>query len=247
MKDLILEGADVVQQLVREGVHEIHITPETPVLCIHRGRRHTEAGAPVHHEAAARHRDNSREAYFVGDYKDTYDGLHYIIAPGYFMAPYGAALHFQRRAVVPGSRNPDTGFQTSFISIIGVVEGNPGGGFKVLKAVDDQADWPPFTDEECGQYEVAFEAIDRDAMAAPIEREVTLQNVSERLAGAKPGTSRGKSGGKPSRVKSGRSAGGKRGRGPQIETTDDSVLQAPAPGENAAIREAAEGRSAGTD
>lgn len=232
----ILNDAADVQQLVRQGIHEVQLTHETPVLCIHRGRRNTVGGDPVHHESAARHRDGEREPYFEGDYKDTYDGNHYIIAPGYFMAPYGAALHFQRRAVVPGSRNPETGFQASFIAIIGVVEGQPGGGFKVLKAVDDQVDWAPFTPEECAQYEVAFEAIDREAMVAPIEKHVELRNVSETLAGGRQGTSRVKGGGGK--------ASAKRGRGPQIEATDDSILTPLAPQDNASVREAQEGRGA---
>jgi hypothetical protein len=235
-KGTVLNDLTTVQQLVREGVHEVQLTPETPVLCIHRGRRHTEDGAPVHHENAARHRDGEREAYFEGDYKDTYDGFHYIIAPGYFSAPYGAALHFQRRAVVPGSRNPETGFQASFIAIIGVVELVPGGGFRVLKPVDDQVDWTPFTDEECAQYEVAFEALDRAAMVAPIEKEVVLRNVSETVAGGKAGSAK-------SRVKGGGGKGGRRGT--QQEVTDERIRKPIPPHENSSVREAQAGRAAG--
>lgn len=238
MKDSTILDVANVRHLVREGVHEVHITPETPVLCIHRGRRLQADGKPVYHGNAARHRDGDREPFFEGDYKDTYDGNHYIIEPGYFSAPYGAALHFQRRAVVPGSRNPETGFQASFIAIIGVVDAQPGGGFKVLKAVDDQADWAPFTDDECAQYEVAFEALDRDAMTAPIDRKVVLRNVSETVAGGKRGSA--------SRVKGAQPAAGARGRGrgPQQEVTDEKIRQPIPPEENSSVREAQQGRAA---
>lgn len=232
----VLKDLTAVQQLVREGVHDVQLTPETPVLCIHRGRRLQDGDTPVHHGNAARHRDGEREAYFEGDYKDTYDGYHYIIAPGYFSAPYGAALHFQRRAVVPGSRNPETGFQASFIAIIGVVELVPDGGFRVLKAVDDQVDWTPFTDDECAQYEVAFEALDRAAMVAPIEKEVVLRNVSETVAGGKEGSA--------SRVKGpSNGKGGRRGTAQQV--TDKRIREPIPPEQNSSVREAQAGRAAG--
>jgi hypothetical protein len=73
---------------------------------------------------------------------------HYTIQPGFFTTDYGAALHFKARAVVPGSRNPETNFQASFIAIIGVAAPTKD-GLKVLKPVDDPLQWEPFTDEEC--------------------------------------------------------------------------------------------------
>jgi hypothetical protein len=68
-------------------------------------------------------------------YRDMFDSGHYVIEPGYFTAPYGAAKHFQARAVVPGSRNPETNFQASFIAIIGVTAPTRE-GLKVLKPID---------------------------------------------------------------------------------------------------------------
>lgn len=196
-----LPGVVEVQQLTRQGVDTIVITPDTQVLCLHRGRRQTEDGKPVYHaNASGNRRTGWREQYFAGDYKDTYDGNHYVVAPGYFTAPYGAAKHFQERAVVPGSRNPETQGQRSFIAIVGVVQALPGGGFEVLKSVDDPQDWEPFTDEQCHDYEIAFEAIDRDAMVDPIDREVVL-------AGVRPG------------------AAAPRTKLPVINTTDESVLE----------------------
>jgi hypothetical protein len=121
-----LPGVVEVQQLTRQGVDTIVITPDTQVLCLHRGRRQTEDGKPVYHaNASGNRRTGWREQYFAGDYKDTYDGNHYVVAPGYFTAPYGAAKHFQERAVVPGSRNPETQGQRSFIAIVGVVQAHP--------------------------------------------------------------------------------------------------------------------------
>jgi hypothetical protein len=72
---------------------------------------------------------------YDGDYTDTFDSRHYIVAPGYFEVELAAATHFKDRAVVPGSRNPETNFQASFIAIIGVVAPT-GTGFTVLKAID---------------------------------------------------------------------------------------------------------------
>lgn len=227
-----------VQHLVRQGVHDIALTVDTPVLCIHRGRRLTKDGEPVHHAQAARYPNKEREPYFEGDYKDTYDGDHYVIAPGYFTAPHGAALHFQRRAVVPGSRNPETQTQTSFIAIIGVVEAKPGGGMKVLRAVDPEEDWSPFTDEECAEYEVAFEAINRAAMVAPIDEQTQLVDINDVRSGKfVPG--------KTSRVTGGTGGTRPSRRAPQQEATDARVRQRKPARENAAVQEAAQGRKAG--
>jgi hypothetical protein len=209
-----------VQQLTRQGADTIVITPDTQVLCIHRGRRQTADGAPVYHpNAAGNRRTGWKEQYFAGDYKDTYDGNHYVVGPGYFTAPFGAARHFQERAVVPGSRNPETQGQRSFISIIGVVQAHPGGGFEVLKSVDDPQEWEPFTDEQCHDYEIAFEAIDRAAMLDPIDRDVRLETV-------RPG------------------AAAPRTKLPVISTTDASVLEKQE-GPTAAQRDAAQRGDAG--
>jgi hypothetical protein len=139
-----------VQTLKPESSGEIKLTPDTMVLCINRGRE---------------------------EYRDMFDSRPYVIGPGYFTAPYGAAKHFQARAVVPGSRNPETNFQASFITIIGVTEMTRE-GLKVIKAIDPADDWPAFSDEECRLYGHAVEALDRANMLEAIEPEIEVKTVA---------------------------------------------------------------------
>jgi hypothetical protein len=141
-----------VQQLRPETSREIKLTPETEVLCIHRGRDPIE---------------------------DTFDSQHYVILPGYFTIQLGAAKHFKDRAVVPGSRNPEIGkhAQASFIAIIGVAV--PGvDGLRIEKPIDDADEWDPFTDAECTTFGMAIEAIDRGALTDAIDEKVDLVNVA---------------------------------------------------------------------
>lgn len=138
-----------VQELKPQSSGALVITPETIVLCVNRGREPLE---------------------------DTFDSRHYIIQPGYFSVQLGAARHFKDRAVVPGSRNPETRFQASFISIIGVVQPVKD-GFKVTHPIDDVVQWDPFTDDECREYGHAVEALDRASMVDPIDGDVTLQHT----------------------------------------------------------------------
>lgn len=214
-----------IQQLAPQGQLEVPLTPDTIVLCIHRGRRQIVDGEPVYHPQAARYANRERERFFVGDYKDTYDGQHFLIAPGYFRAPYGAALHFQKRAVVPGSRNPESGFQASFIAIIGITEpSQEPNGFHVMRPIDDAVTWPPFSDEECRDYEIAGDALDRGAMVNPIERDVQIIDTNEVITGRA----------QPSRVKGG--GAGRRNRGP--EATDPAILKPIPADENRVLQEA---------
>jgi hypothetical protein len=223
-----------VQQLAPQGSGEVLLTPETRVLCIHRGRNRTEDGLLVV-RAARRgeprvHEERRPSVAYEGDYTDTFDSRHYIIGPGYFEVELAAAVHFKDRAVVPGSRNPETNFQASFIAIIGVVA-STGVGYKVVKAVDHPDDWAPFTDEECAAYEIAFEALDREHMSNPIERDVTVVGTSGAIAG------------KPSRVKGGSGpVSGRRRTG--IEVTDDSILQPIPADQNDTVRQIAQDRVA---
>lgn len=151
---IVLGPAQVgsVQQLRPETSQEIKLTPETEVLCIHRGR------TPI---------------------EDTFDSKHYIIEPGYFTIQLGAARHFKARAVVPGSRNPELGkySQASFIAIIGVAVPTAT-GLKVQKVVDAPEEWAPFTDAECASFGLALEAIDRGALTDAIDSDVQLMDVA---------------------------------------------------------------------
>lgn len=143
---LSAEQVGEVQALKPQSSGEDTLKPESEVLCINRGRE---------------------------TYTDMFDSRTYVIEPGYFTVAYGAALHFQARAVVPGSRNPETGFQASFIAIIGTV--NPKtNGLEVKRTIDEPVQWQPFTDEECREYNHAVEAIDRAAMLDPIDPNVQI-------------------------------------------------------------------------
>jgi hypothetical protein len=122
--------------LVPEHLHGVPLTPDTIVTCIQRG---TE---PVH---------------------DKFDGKDYVIEPGYFSAPYGAARHFQTRAVVPGSRNPETGKQESFIGIL---------------SVDRPDRCEPFSEEQCQRFGLKVEAIAREELSSPSARQAHLESVN---------------------------------------------------------------------
>lgn len=190
-----------VQELVPQGSGEIALTPDREVLCVHRGDE---------------------------PYEDMFDGRPYKIAPGFFKTQYGAARHFKERAVVPGTRNPETRYQASFIAIIGVVELRPDGTFTVLKAVDDPAEWTLFTEEERAEYRDAVEALDRGGMLNPIDAEVTIV-----------ATNKIRQGQKPSRIKGG-AASGARGRGRAVdqEVTDPALMTPIPPEDNDVVREA---------
>lgn len=190
-----------VQELVPQGSGQIALTPDREVLCVHRGDT---------------------------PYEDMFDGRPYKIAPGFFRTQYGAAVHFKERAVVPGTRNPETRYQASFIAIIGVVELRPDGTFTVLKAVDDPAEWTPFTEEERAEYQDAVEALDRGGMLNPIDAEVTIV-----------ATNKIRQGQKPSRIRGGAGSGATgRGRSTRIETTDEKLMTPIPPEDNEVVREA---------
>lgn len=255
MEHQILEGERRVQHLAPQGSGEVLLTPETPVLCIHRGRNELdELGRFIRQPGQRKRRaadgDNdpgSREHNmpYVGDYVDTYDSRHYIIEPGYFTAPYGASLHFKARAVVPGSRNPETTTEASFISILGIAEPTSR-GLKIVKPVDDREDWEPFTDEECAEYGMKVEALARDQMVDPIVAAADVQflDPTQVLAGGRQGTP----GKPPSRVSGAggagqRPAGGRR-QATRIETTNGAILEPLDPADNAAVQEISRDRVA---
>lgn len=197
-----------VQQLRAAVSEDVKIGPETEVLCVHRGRETLE---------------------------DMFDSRNYTINPGHFFAPYGAAKHFKDRAVVPGSRNPESRSQVSFITIIGKVTMTES-GLRVDKQVDEPVDWDPFTDEECQQYGMAFEALDRSAMVDPIEKAVTVLGVEggEITGPATPA--------KPSRL---RASGQATRRATRIEGSGAGVLKKRnAAGENEATRQIQEDTAA---
>lgn len=113
-------GTEVVM-LRKEDDKANELTPDTFVTCINRGRR------PL---------------------VDMFDAQNYVIPPGYFQLQFGAAQHFQKRQVVPGTKNLAVGGFKSWIGILGV---------------DSPELCEPFTDDELEHYGEAVEAIDRSA------------------------------------------------------------------------------------
>lgn len=199
-----IAGGSDVQQLVPQGSGEIAMTPDREVLCVHRGDE---------------------------PYEDMFDGKPYKIQPGFFMTQLGAAQHFKARAVVPGTRNPETRFEASFIAIVGAVELKGDGTFRVLKAVDPPSEWTEFTEEERAEYKGKGEALDRESMVNPIDADVTIVSTSRVRAG------KGTKG--VSRLKGGEGAGsGGRRRGTEQTVTDERLRQPIPPEENTVLREA---------
>jgi hypothetical protein len=128
-----------VQDLVPENANGAALTPNTPVLVIHRGT-HT-----IH---------------------DKFDGIDYVIGPGYTTMPYGAALHFQSRATVPTTRNPETRTEQSFLGLVGL---------------DNEWMVQPFTPEELARIYGASEAIDRESLVSRADRDVALLQTSRSM------------------------------------------------------------------
>lgn len=133
------------------------LLPNSPVLCINRGRTVL---------------------------KDTYDGIHVEIQPGYFETEYGAAQHFQRRLIVPGTRNLERGGYQSFIGILGSSDGRV--------RVDAEELCQPFTEDELLEMGQKIEAFERSE-----DDKLTVKRVSGSMAGrtamlgAHTGTARG--------------------------------------------------------
>ncbi len=226
-----------VQALRPESSGSFKLTPETEVLCIHRGANERVNGKlvrardgkpelqPYRDETTGKLVERHPRTVYVGDYTDQFDGRHYIIPPGYFTIEFGAAAHFKARAVVPGSRNTETGFQASFIAILGAAVTTPEGlRIDPERQVDDVAEWDPFTDEERREYGMAVEAIDRASLVDPIESDVVIVPTM----GAANEAVR-------SRVKA--NAGGRSNKRTDISDPAGVLKTRNAPGENEAIRE----------
>lgn len=121
------------------------LTPETSVLVINRGR-----------ETLVR----------------KFDGRDYPLRPfteGVIRMPYGAALHFQKHCVVPGTRDVASGAEQSYIGILGI---------------DPEALCRPLEEAELEAAERAPEAIQREpgeeVEAIPVSRQVASGKVPVR-------------------------------------------------------------------
>lgn len=77
---------------------------------------------------------------------DTFDARHVEMPAGFFEIEYGAAKHFQRRLIVPGTKVN----AAEFVSWIGILGVNP------------PELCEPFTDEELGRFGENIEALSRD-------------------------------------------------------------------------------------
>ncbi len=122
----------VVPDLVPSGRSGVELTPATRVQCVNRNC------VPI---------------------TDMWNAVRYEIPPGIFRVEYGAALHFQKRAVVPGTRAIATGAEESYIGIRNV----------------DPPDWcKQFSLEQLALYATIPEAIDRKAFASQQARNVEI-------------------------------------------------------------------------
>ena len=86
-----------------------------------------------------------------------YDGFDWPLRPhteGLIRVPYGAAVHFQKHGTVPGSRDPVTGTEASFI---GIIRNATTGA-----AIDPAEFCEPFTPEQCAAFGLHIEAIARE-------------------------------------------------------------------------------------
>lgn len=202
-----LKPDQAVQSLVPDvGTRDEKIGPDTEVLCLHRGDEVLE---------------------------DMFDSRPYRIAPGWFKTTAAVARHFKARAVVPGSRDPVSGKQASYITIIGTVDFETDGSFRVRTPVDKPEEWSKFTAAELAEIGDAREALDPGSVAG----HTTIVDTSSALSG-KPQQ------GGSSRVKGGGGGSGGRGVTKLKAETNDGRQEAPAvmapipPDENAVVQEA---------
>jgi hypothetical protein len=98
MKTLAFEMPEMteVANLMVERLNETTLKPDSPVICMNRGRK----PLPV-----------------------TFNGEHLIVPAGPFRTEYGAALHMQKHLIVPGTRNVEVGGFQSWIAILGSDDG----------------------------------------------------------------------------------------------------------------------------
>jgi hypothetical protein len=130
-----LPPVDQIANMSVQVIGERKLLPTDIVICINRGNRVL---------------------------KDTFDGEHREIPPGFFRTEYGAAMHFQRRQIVPGTRNLEVGGYVSYIGILGSEDGR-------IK-VDQEENCQKFTDDELQAYGERIEAIDRGSEKMDVVR-----------------------------------------------------------------------------
>jgi len=114
-----LPGHATVNTVVPKDLRAQELGPKTMVTCINRGSE---------------------------PYIDKCDGRDYVVPPGLFEVEYEVADHFRLRSVVPGSRDPVSGAQDTFIAILGL---------------DPPEKCVPFNQDEEAAFSASVEAIDR--------------------------------------------------------------------------------------
>jgi hypothetical protein len=135
------DGTPVLDLVPAEAGHD-KLTPTTTVLVINRGletlvRKFNSLDFPLHPHTK-----------------------------GLMRMPYGAARHFQKHTVVPGTRNTATGIEQSYLGIL-YMEADP-----TQAPIDPPEMCVPFTPEECARFGQRVEAVER-----PDPAEVEMASV----------------------------------------------------------------------
>lgn len=137
------EGMDIIN-LAPEDSKQNVLEPTTPVHCLNRGT----------HEL-----------------RDKFDGRDYVLPTGViFTLPYGAALHFKTRQIVPGTRDPNG-------------QGDAAKSYIAIFGVDRPEDCVPFTAAEQERADNAPEGLDREQMISPADRAAAPRGLRNSSAG----------------------------------------------------------------
>jgi len=129
-----------IVNLLPEHTNRAPLLPTTPVVCVNRGPRTLE---------------------------DKYDGDDYVIpARTLFQVTFAAAQHFQRRQIVPGTRNPDPNSPgVQYVSWIGIVGIDPPEACEV------------FTDEELELFGESAEGLNRALLPTAVDRNAQVHST----------------------------------------------------------------------
>lgn len=137
-----------VANLMIDRLGETTLKPDSPVVCLNRGRK---------------------------ELLDTWDGNHIPIPVGYFRTEYGAALHFQRRLIVHGTRDMEVGGYQSWLAILGSDDGRV--------AVDHPDKCQPYTDKELQAFGEPLEGLSRDGRGDLTTVRTSIARASGRTQG----------------------------------------------------------------
>jgi hypothetical protein len=105
---------------------------------------------------------------------DMFDAREVPMPAGLFKMEFDAALHFQRRLIVPGTRNVEANAFVSWLGILGTADGRV--------SHDPPELCEPFSDEQLIAFGEKVEAIDRGAFSSPADRDVQLVRTGHAVA-----------------------------------------------------------------